>query len=630
MKTYVNPISNTYPPTIETVEGVYGQHFENTDENVKKLHFNQAIDEIDILTNQNNTPIRKYYKKLSPEQKDYALKALARLYAYFVIINQTYVKGNLEASQGDTNINYQFNYPKNIDPQVYNLLQMAGLYQQNKTVNLGNNEDWNKYHNPYHDEHTYQKLMQMEPISKKDAWIAFLGNNKITSKDNSISLNWTFDQINGVYLDLSAHGHAPTPISFGDSLLKIKDKWEVVKLKDDDGKTFLDYNLFNKTYVDGNLVISKSPDLDIKFAEGALEFILKTHQEAFGDSLKEINNKYEVVKLKNSNGTQTLTYDEIHTNITNFVNFLSNKSIQFFTSALKDKVISYYYHTDGEFSFHYWQNPSLITTYKKPEAYTFTQLFGINQNPRITDWSPYIEYDFNANTGEIDLRLASFKKTGAGWDKKIYLVFKTEEGDTTFDFKKNPATFQFKNKTYNVQETFDKIHDRPSHKEIAFNKEVLNWKRTNANIKENGNTVEVHGLDNIIRNTKWVGKTLQFEFVRCAGDEEKLHGNQYVHKVYSVIFEADKLPALNTSTWTKVFKMDSRVQWWLSNRGEIKTEHWNDCVQGAPTIELKLETIGYYLKFTWVGFKRWWDDATINFSTKSYWDTFKIVADVYK
>ena len=288
------------------------------------------------------------------------------------------------------------------------------------------------------------------------------------------------------------------------------------------------------------------------------------------------------------------------------------------------------YHTDGEFSFHFWQNPSLITTYKKPDAYSFTTLFGVNQIPAITGWSPFIEYDFNANTGEVDFKMASYKKTTTKWIRKPWFVIRTEENSTIFDFKNNPLTFQFKTKSYDVQNLLDKIHDRPEHKEVLFNNEVLNWKRTNSNIKESGNTVEIHGLDNIIRNTKWVGKTLQFEFVRCAGDEEKLHGDQYKHKVYSVIFEADKLPALNTSTWTKIYKMDSRVQWWLSNRGEIKTEHWDDCVQGAPTVQLKLETSGYYLKFTWTGFKRYWDDAVINFSSKSYWDHFKIIADVYK
>lgn len=370
-----------------------------------------------------------------------------------------------------------------------------------------------------------------------------------------------------------------------------------------------------------------------------------------GNSLKSISNKFEVVKLKSNDGSLNMTYGGLKTLFDKYNNAikriktdiedLENKtkkykqwfgfdSVKFLTTAFADNTINYFLHTDGEFSFHYWQNPSLITTYKKPEDYTFTQLFGINQNPRITDWSPYIEYDFNANTGEVDFKLASFKSTTQGWIQKTWMVIKTEEGDTTFDFKKNPLIFKFKETTYDVQETFDKIHDRPEHKEVLFNQEVLNWKRTNANIKESGNTVEIHELDNIIRNTKWVGKTLQFEFVRCAGDEYKLHGDKYKYKVYSVIFIADKLPTLNTSTWTKVYKMDSKVQWWLGNRGEIKTEFWNDCTEGAPTIELKLAISGYYLKFTWIGFGRWWTGHAVNFSTKSYWDTFKIIADVYK
>ena len=397
------------------------------------------------------------------------------------------------------------------------------------------------------------------------------------------------------------------------------------------------------------------------------------HPAVLGDSLLKIKDKFEVVKLKNKLGNENMTFDGLKTlfdkyntalrAINESINNIKQKlptydqwfefnSVKYLTTAFKNNTVNYFLHTDGEFSFHYWQNPSLITTYKKPEDYVFTQLFGINQNPRITDWSPYIEYDFNANTGEVDFKLASFKNTTKGWIQKTWMVIKTEENDTTFDFKKNPLTFKFQEETYNVQSLLDKIKTRPSHKEVLFNKEVLNItrlvavkdkngnlmrnkkgeisKKQNPNIVESGDTVEIHGYSELIRNTKFVGKTLQFEFVRCKGDENELHGNKYLYKVYSVIFEADKLPALDTSTWTKIYKMDSRVQWWLGNRGEIKTEHWDDCVKGAPTIQLKLESSGYYLRFVWTGFQRYWTGTTINFATQSFWTNFKIIADVYK
>ena len=658
MKAFIDPISSTYPPTIEVVEGVYGQRFEGTDENIKKLHFNQAIDEIDILTSQNNTPIRQHYEKLSPEKKDYAIKALARLYAYFVIINQTYVKGNLEASQGDTNINYQFNYPKNVDPQIYNLLQMAGLYQQNKTINLGNKDNLADYDNVYRDENTFAKAVAMQPITEFKASRSFLYQEKITSKDQSLNFHWTWDKITGSNVDISVNSII-SHLNFGDSLKKINNKWEVVKLKSLDSG-YWDYEtiktVFNQTIL-GDHFISKSSDLEIKYIPiddnhplPFLEFTLKTHEEAFGSTLETINNKWEVTgAVSQKNPLKIVKFQEYFAKI-NY--FLDDWNIQQIIGALKKNVISYYYHTDGEFSFHYWQNPSLIVDYKKPENYVFTQLFGINQNPRITDWSPYIEYDFNANTGEIDLRLASFKKTGAGWDKKIYLVIKTEEGDTSFDFKKNPLNFIFKNKTYNIQTLLDKIHDRPEHKEIIFSKEVLNIPRKvavedkngniirdrkgkvrmklNPKIVENGNVIEVHELNDVIDNNKWVGATFQFHFDYCAGKESTLHGNKYKYHVYRMVFIADKLPALNTSTWTKIYKMDYQVQWFLGNRGELKYEEFEDCSEGAPTVQLKLETIGYYLRFTFNGFKREWNDQTINFSQPSLWDRFKIIADVYK
>ena len=397
------------------------------------------------------------------------------------------------------------------------------------------------------------------------------------------------------------------------------------------------------------------------------------HPAVLGDSLSKIDDKFEVVKLKNETGDKNLTYDGLKTlfdkynNTLQTINEAINKieqklpvydqwfkfnSVKYLTTAFADNTVNYFLHTDGEFSFHYWQNPSLITTYKKPEDYVFTQLFGINQNPRITDWSPYIEYDFNANTGEVDFKLASYKSTTKGWIQKTWMVIKTDENNTMFDFKDNPLTFKFKTKTYDIQSLLDKIHDRPSHKEVEFNKVILKIPRyvaledengkvlrdkkgkimtkPNPNIEEKGNIVEIHNYSELIRNTKFVGKTLQFQFVRCAGDEDNLHGDSFKYTVYSAIFEADKLPALNTSTWTKIYKMDSRIQWFLGNRGEIKTEHWDDCVKGAPTIQLKLETSGYYLRFVWDGFMRWWTGKYVNFSTKSYWDTFKIVADVYK
>ena len=397
------------------------------------------------------------------------------------------------------------------------------------------------------------------------------------------------------------------------------------------------------------------------------------HPAVLGDSLQKINNKFEVIKLKNTTGDQNLTYDGLKTlfdkynqtlqTINESISKIEQKlptydqwfkfdSVKFLTTAFKDNTANYFLHTDGEFSFHYWQNPSLITNYKKPEAYVFTQLFGINQNPRITDWSPYIEYDFNANTGEVDFKMASFRSTTKGWIQKTWMVIKTEENDTTFDFKKNALTFKFGTKTYDIQSLLDKIPNQPAYQEILFNKEVLNiprevarkdengnimrnkkgkiLKKQNPNIVEIGYSVRIHGYSELIRNTKFVGNTLRFEFVRCEGDEEKLHGNEYKYAVYSLICIADKLPALNTSTWTKIYKMDSRVQWFIGNRGEIKTEHWDDCVRGAPTIELKLEERGYYLAFDWRGFIRWWTGTPIGFSTKSYWTNFKIIADVYK
>ena len=375
------------------------------------------------------------------------------------------------------------------------------------------------------------------------------------------------------------------------------------------------------------------------------------HPAVLGNSLIKINDKFEVVKLKNQAGDQQLTYDglktlfdkynktlqtlrneitEIELKLKVYDQWFDLPSVSFLTTAFKDNTANYFLHTDGEFSFHYWQNPSLITTYKKPEAYVFTQLFGINQKPKITDWSPYIEYDFNANTGEVDFKLASFKHTTQGWIQKPWMVIKTEENDTMFDFKQNPLTFKFKERSYDIQSLLDKIHDRPENKEIIFSKEVLNWKRTNSNIIESGNTIEVHDLDTIIRNTKWVGSTFQFHFDYCAGKESSLHGNQYEYNVYRIVFIADKLPALNTSTWTKVYKMDYQVQWFLGNKGELKYEEFEDCSEGAPTIELKLETSGYYLKFTFNGFLRWWNGQTINFKQKSLWDRFKIIADVYK
>ena len=79
---------------------------------------------------------------------------------------------------------------------------------------------------------------------------------------------------------------------------------------------------------------------------------------------------------------------------------------------------------------------------------------------------------------------------------------KTEEGDTTFDFKKNPLTFKFKEQNYDVQNLLDKIDKRPEHKEVEFNKEVLVMKRTDDRIKIVGNTVTIYKLDDLIRNTK--------------------------------------------------------------------------------------------------------------------------------
>ena len=139
------------------------------------------------------------------------------------------------------------------------------------------------------------------------------------------------------------------------------------------------------------------------------------------------------------------------------------------------------------------------------------------------------------------------------------MVIKTEENDTMFDFKNNPLTFKFKTKTYDVQNLLDKIHDRPSHKEVDFNKEVLVMKKTDDRIKIVGNTVTIYKLDDLIRNTQWVGKTLQFEFVYCGGKESSLHGNEYKYHLYNLTCFADKLPTLGTSTWTKVYPMDHYV-----------------------------------------------------------------------
>ena len=608
--------------------------------NILQTQYINTLNEIDNATNF-ELYSDKYSKLASLKQKQLVFRAFAMIWNFNVTYQQNFfstgtgfniTQGNITQAQ-----TYNSQRPQ-LFSMAFHLLKQAGFYNElnliNTTKNVGDPESNGNL------TATYVVGDQNEYLRWNEARKYWVRGDNFISSDKSVKIKFDNSTFAGI-LDLSASTVSPEH-DFGDSLKKIDHKWEVVKIKSLDGAENLTYETFEYTFnniILGSNFISKSPDLDIKFIPHdkknfpKLEFTLKTHKEAFGDSLKEIDNKWEVVKLKSFDGEQNFTFDKWQIammHLQPLINFFSKDSVKFWQTALNDKTISYYYHTDGEFSFHYWQNPSLITTYKKPEAYVFTQLFGINQNPAITDWSPYIEYDFNANTGEVDFKLASFKKTGAGWGQKTYLVIKTEEGDTTFDLKKNPLTFKFKERSYDIQSLLDKIHDRPENKEIIFSKEVLNWKRTNSNIIESGNTIEVHELNDIIDNNKWVGATFQFHFDYCAGKESTLHGEKYRYNVYRIVFIADKLPALNTSTWTKVYKMDYQVQWFLGNRGELKYEEFEDCSEGAPTVELKLETIGYYLKFTFNGFKRAWCDQTINFKQKSLWNRFKIIADVYK
>ena len=94
----------------------------------------------------------------------------------------------------------------------------------------------------------------------------------------------------------------------------------------------------------------------------------------FGNSLKLISNKFEVVKLKTNDGSLNMTYDGLKTLFDKYNNaikriktdiqdlelktkkyeqFFNFNSIKYFTSALSRNTVSMLYHTDGEFSFHY-------------------------------------------------------------------------------------------------------------------------------------------------------------------------------------------------------------------------------------------------------------------------------------
>lgn len=438
------------------------------------------------------------------------------------------------------------------------------------------------------------------------------------------------------------------------------------------------------------------------------------HQAELGDSLQKINHKFEVVKLKNEIGTKQITYEGLVIILNKYKNtlqqinehlrtidgaignltlhtanweivkkYFDNINIKYLIGALNDPMKWIYQLNDKSKTWiqkisqdkKIWLE-TLQTAWKEHKR--FTWIVGINQNPNVTGFSPFVVHNFDAVWKTIDSIWGFYEFTEQKWIKhepiriNYYHQIKTSEFSLESNVinlelkapinKENDSTtnvgitgkhniFEIKgelneliirhqnpsgtSKKYNT--TWEKIIEKvqepkpPSLREVLFSQEVYVKKRTFEDISETGNTVKVFNLNDLIRNTGWVGNTLQFHFVYCGGKDSTLHGNQNRYKVKNIKFLAEKLPALDVSTWRKKFKMDVLCQWILGNKGELKTDHQEDCVEGAPTVELKLAEVGgYYLEFNWTGYKRWWNDQTINFSQPSLWDTFKIVADIYK
>ena len=450
--------------------------------------------------------------------------------------------------------------------------------------------------------------------------------------------------------------HLPHPAELGNSLIKINDKFEVVKLKDETGEKQVTYEglvlqlskyqktfqiIFEKiTAIDGyigNLTLhTKNWEIVKKYFE---DINIKYLIGAFKDTLQWI---YQL-QQDNKSWIQKVTWDQ---NI-----YLDH----------------------------------ILTGYKNNNL--FAQTIGVNQNKFWTDYSPAIKTYFDAHNGRINALWRVHRRDHKVWATKTFFsidvnekihtttvnadndfinwelkapITKEKDTQTIIDVRSNHNIFEIGGKfnelivrhhqddgriiKYNT--TWEKIIQKvqeptpPSLKRILFSQEVLNIPRKvvgengkemlNPRIVENGNVIEVHELNDVIDNNNWVGSTFQFHFEYCAGKESSLHGDDYRYSVYRIVFIADKLPALDKHTWTKVYKMDYQVQWFLGNKGELKYEEFEDCSEGAPTVELKLETIGYYLKFTFNGFTRWWNSQTIGFKQKSVWDRFKIIADLYQ
>lgn len=166
----------TYPKSLAELLALYNYTPSTQNADLNNQHYQQAIDKINILT---NNKVTNYYKATTTTdtQRNQIDRALANLVIYYINMNEQNARGSLSAQQGavgitQTFVNYDF-----VPPVVFNLLTLSGIYEQNRTINLGNNFENNNAN-------IVDRLYGNDYMTKNNLFLNFLTEGGVKAGDN--------------------------------------------------------------------------------------------------------------------------------------------------------------------------------------------------------------------------------------------------------------------------------------------------------------------------------------------------------------------------------------------------------------------------------------------------------------
>lgn len=110
--------------------------------------------------------------------------------------SQSFVRGEIRVQQGDNLANFSFLNQKECDPNIYRLLQLAGLYRSQRSMNLGTQTPYasTKFVPSQTD---LRDILREQPLTRSVALAYYLGAKKLVSTDKTVRITPSFSYEEG-------------------------------------------------------------------------------------------------------------------------------------------------------------------------------------------------------------------------------------------------------------------------------------------------------------------------------------------------------------------------------------------------------------------------------------------------